>query len=154
MLAPTLTIRNQWQSRLETFFLADSSFDDYTLDIKSPKTLTFSTYQSLHALDKALIGKEDSLRLFIERHGIQAVVLDEAHHLKNEWWKNLMALKQIENLTVISLTATPPYDSTAQELHKYVEPCGPIDDEITVPDLVKNEDLCPHQDFVFFFKTR
>ncbi len=152
VLAPTLTIRNQWQSRLETFFLNNGSFDGYTLDIKNPKTLTFSTYQSLHALGKSLPGKEDALKLFIEKQGIQAVVLDEAHHLKNEWWKNLMALKEIENLTVISLTATPPYDSSAQELAKYFQLCGPIDEEIAVPDLIQNEDLCPHQDFVFFSK--
>ena len=28
--------------------------------------------------------------------------------------------------------------------------CGPVDEEITVPELVKENSLCPHQDFVYF----
>lgn len=152
VLSPTLTIRNQWQNRLETFFLTEKAFSDYTLDIKKPMLLTFSTFQSLHALDKALSKDQKSLVDYIKKHGIETIVLDEAHHLKNAWWKCLIALKQIEELTVISLTATPPYDSTSQELNKYFELCGPLDDEIAVPDLIANGDLCPHQDFVYFSK--
>ncbi|MBU2948154.1 DEAD/DEAH box helicase family protein [Zobellia uliginosa] len=153
ILAPTLTIRNQWCDRLESFFLIEDSLVDYTTDIKKPKYLTFSTYQSLHALNKRLLGDtSDSLLKFIKRYGIQTVVLDEAHHLKNEWYKCLMVLKEIKGLTVVALTATPPYDSSGVELKKYFELCGPIDDEIAVPDLVKNGDLCPHQDFIHFSK--
>ena len=150
VLSPTLTIRNQWQSRLEEFFLNDTEFDSYTVNIKKPSLLTFSTYQSLHALDKSLLANQESLLNYITNHGIETLVLDEAHHLKNAWWKSLFALKEIENMTVISLTATPPYDSTAQELNKYFDLCGPLDDEIAVPDLIANSDLCPHQDFVYF----
>ena len=150
VLSPTLTIRNQWQDRLETFFLTHEKFNSYTVDIKNPSTITFSTYQSLHALDKSLAKSQQSLFDYISENGIQTLVLDEAHHLKNAWWKSLFALKEIEGLTVIALTATPPYDSTAQELHKYFELCGPLDDEIAVPDLIANGDLCPHQDFIYF----
>lgn len=33
--------------------------------------------------------------------------------------------------------------------------CGVIDEEITVPELVKEGTLCPHQDYVYFaFPTR
>lgn len=28
--------------------------------------------------------------------------------------------------------------------------CGEIDEEITIPELVKEGSLCPHQDFVYF----
>jgi len=150
VLSPTLTIRNQWKSRLETFFKTNEEFDKYTVDIKKPSLLTFSTYQSLHALDKSLVANQKTLIDFIEKHSIQTLVLDEAHHLKNAWWKSLFALKAIENMTIISLTATPPYDSTSQELNKYFDLCGPLDDEIAVPDLIANGDLCPHQDFVYF----
>ena len=77
-------------------------------------------------------------------------MLDEAHHLKNEWWKCLFALKDDRKLTTIALTATPPIDSTDQELSRYFELCGPIDEEIAVPDLVKEGDLCAHQDYIHF----
>ena len=33
--------------------------------------------------------------------------------------------------------------------------CGEIDQEITVPELVKEDTLCPHQDFVYIcFPTK
>ena len=52
-------------------------------------------------------------------------------------------------MQVISLTATPPYDSEPELWERYIRMCGEIDQEITVPELVKEETLCPHQDFVY-----
>lgn len=149
VFAPTLTIRNQWKNRLLSFFTDDNAFADFSFDLKKPASLTFVTYQSLHAFYKTFETKEDFLAFF-ETYGIEAVVLDEAHHLKNEWWKCLFALKDDRKLTTIALTATPPIDSTDQELSRYFELCGPIDEEIAVPDLVKEGDLCPHQDYIYF----
>lgn len=84
--------------------------------------------------------------------GIRVICLDEAHHLKTEWWKVLTSV--IENMgtsvVTVALTATPPYDSTAEEWNRYIELCGPIDEEILVPELVADGTLCPHQDFVYF----
>ena len=153
VLAPTLTIRNQWRSRLLEFFTGDTTFNNYSLNIKSPSDITFSTYQSLFALSKSFGDTtKQKLLAYIKKYKIKTLVLDEAHHLKNEWWYCLYILKEIEGLTVVSLTATPPYDSSATEINRYFSLCGPIDDEIAVPDLVKNGDLCPHQDFVYFSK--
>ncbi|WP_298424249.1 DEAD/DEAH box helicase family protein [uncultured Kordia sp.] len=149
VFAPTLTIRNQWKNRLLSFFTKDGLFTDYSFDIKQPAMLTFVTYQALHTFYKSFDTKVAFLAYF-ESYGIEAIVLDEAHHLKNEWWKCLFALKDDRNLTTIALTATPPIDSTDQELSRYFELCGPIDEEIAVPDLVKEGDLCPHQDFIHF----
>ncbi|EDP97060.1 DEAD/DEAH box helicase family protein [Kordia algicida OT-1] len=149
VFAPTLTIRNQWKDRLLSFFTNDNAFADFSFNLKKPASLTFVTYQSLHAFYKTFETKEDFL-VFFETYGIEAVVLDEAHHLKNEWWKCLFALKDDRKLTTIALTATPPIDSTDQELSRYFELCGPIDEEIAVPDLVKEGDLCPHQDYIYF----
>lgn len=151
VLSPTLTIRNQWRSRLLEFFTPNGCYDSLSLDIKSPDIITFSTYQSLYALSKSFgENSKQGLLEYIKVHKIETLVLDEAHHLKNEWWHCLFHLKAIEGLTVISLTATPPYDSTAQEIGRYFDLCGPIDEEIGVPDLIKNGDLCPHQDYVYF----
>ncbi|WP_338445683.1 hypothetical protein V5F89_10975 [Pelagerythrobacter marensis] len=46
----------------------------------------------------------------------------------------------------MALTATPPYDASFAEWSRYEELCGPIDLEIGIPELVRNGDLCPHQD--------
>lgn len=87
----------------------------------------------------------------IRETGITTICLDECHHLKNEWWKALEDfMGQLENVTVISLTATPPYDSTPAQWERYMNMCGSIDEEIIVPELVKEGSLCPHQDYVYF----
>lgn len=154
VLSPSLTIRNQWKDRMQSFFLEDKLYTNYSLNIKKPKQITFATYQALHALHKGFKKEENQETLlgFIKKNNIKTIVLDEAHHLKNEWWKCLFEIKKAEDITVISLTATPPYDSDANEVKKYFDLCGPIDDEIVVPDLIKNGDLCPHQDYVHFSK--
>lgn len=151
VLAPTLTIRNQWNERMLECFVADESSVDTSFDIKNPETLTFSTYQSLHSFYKnTLESSDEKLLAFFEAANIETIVLDEAHHLKNEWWKPLFSLKQLPECVLISLTATPPYDSENSEIAKYFELCGPIDMEIGVPELVKEGNLCPHQDYIYF----
>lgn len=153
VLAPTLTVRNQWESRLQSFFLKEETFNDFSFDLSQPKTVTFSTYQSLHAFYKRFENEQDYFNFF-EKEKIEVLILDEAHHLKNEWWKCLFQLKEERKLTVVALTATPPYDSDALEVSKYFKLCGEIDDEIAVPELIKEGDLCPHQDFVYFSKPK
>lgn len=151
VLAPTLTIRNQWENRLQNFFTKDSDFEAFSFDIKSPSDVTFSTYQSLHAFYKTFEDKNDYYQFF-KTHNIETLVLDEAHHLKNAWWNCLMDLKRNAEFYIVSLTATPPYDSSRAEVSKYFTLCGDVDDEIAVPDLVREGDLSPHQDFVYFSK--
>nr|WP_321229476.1 DEAD/DEAH box helicase family protein [uncultured Psychroserpens sp.] len=151
ILAPTLTIRNQWEDRMQSFFTETSNFEAFSFDIKSPSDITFSTYQSLHAFYKTFEDKNDYYQFF-KTHNIETLVLDEAHHLKNAWWTCLMDLKKNSAFYIIALTATPPYDSSRIELSKYFNLCGEVDDEIAVPDLVRESDLCPHQDYVFFSK--
>lgn len=81
--------------------------------------------------------------------GIRTIIVDEAHHLRNDWWRSLTDLKSgLQNPVVIALTATPPYDSEPAEWRKYQSFCGPIDIEVSVPELVARKDLCPHQDYV------
>ena len=151
VLAPTLTIRNQWEDRLQSFFIKNKDYTTYSFNIKKPSDITFSTYQSLHAFYKTFEDKKDYFAFF-EKHNIKTLVLDEAHHLKNAWWTCLFDLKNNNSFYVVALTATPPYDSDKTELTKYFKLCGEIDDEIAVPDLVRETDLCPHQDFVYFSK--
>ena len=37
-------------------------------------------------------------------------------------------------------------------MSKYFTLCGEVDDEISVPDLIREKDLSPHQDFIYFSK--
>ena len=90
--------------------------------------------------------KKNKLRLFC---------FDEAHHLRNEWWKALdYLMDRLEPEQTIALTATPPYDADDKEWERYETLCGPIDEIISMPELVKNGDLCPHQDFIHFSLLR
>src|SRR5690606_15159603 len=72
------------------------------------------------------------------------------HHLKNEWWHTLNKVKEKLDPVIVGLTATPPYDVTATEWQRYINLNGPVDTEISVPELVIAGDLCPHQDYVYF----
>src|SRR3569833_2848617 len=52
VLAPTITIRDQWVQRLVEQFLPTGSIDPdwISTDIRNPQLLTVATYQALHAL--------------------------------------------------------------------------------------------------------
>ncbi len=92
-------------------------------------------------------GSFDPLR----RAGIRTIVVDEAHHLKNAWWRSLTALRAtLKKPVVVSLTATPPYDVSHAEWSRYKTLCGPVDSQIGVPELLLEKNLCPHQDYVYF----
>ena len=175
VFAPTITIREQWVARIASSFLKDGlNPDDYlSQDLKDLKLITISTYQSLHSAMNRYKGKEVDkvedtddaspdmeqevdfsnydLVAEVKRNHIGVLCLDECHHLRSEWWKALENFKnECGNLQVIALTATPPYDSNKTMWDRYMSMCGEIDEEITIPELVKEGSLCPHQDFVYF----
>ncbi|MEN6575024.1 MAG: DEAD/DEAH box helicase family protein [Phycisphaerales bacterium] len=150
ILAPTVAIRDQWVDRFVGLFMSGqrSTPDWMSKDIRTPQFLTASTYQGLHSAYREQGGARtrDKLREL----GVQTLVLDEAHHLRNEWWKCLADLKKhLGKPTVVALTATPPFDVSPFEWERYVGLCGPIDSEISVPELVAQKNLCPHQDYVY-----
>lgn len=148
VLTPSVTIREQWASRIEEAFLCDgiNAGDYISQDLKKPKPITIATYQALHSA----ISNFDLISTMRE-NCLGVLCLDECHHLRSEWWKALEKFKaQSGSLKVIALTATPPYDSTPAMWKRYMEMCGEIDEEITIPELVKEGSLCPHQDFVYF----
>ena len=161
VLVPTVTIREQWVDRIQTAFLENEQkiSDLVSQNLKEMKALTIVTYQAFHSAMNQLKTQEDGeeedfvgfdLLANLRTQKVATLCLDECHHLRNEWWKSLEAFrKQYEQLQVISLTATPPYDSEPELWERYIRMCGEIDQEITVPELVKEATLCPHQDFVY-----
>jgi superfamily II DNA or RNA helicase len=103
----------------------------------------------------ARVAAGEALLQALDRAGVETLVLDEAHHLRRAWWESLQDAiahlrKRRPGLHIVSLTATPPYDVEPAEWERYAAVCGPIDAEISIPELVKQGDLCPHQDFVHF----
>jgi len=154
IFAPTIAIRNQWVDRLTELFLqTDKTPDWISFDIKNPKFLTVSTYQGLHAAFNQKKDTENKVNEIINRlkqQNIGTIVVDEAHHLQKAWWQSLILIKNALNTTVVGLTATPPYDVSRSEWRNYIELNGPVDTEISVPELIKAGDLCPHQDYLFF----
>ena len=143
ILVPTIAIRQQWVDRMLQDFDGVSK-DEISTDIRDIRKYTVFTYQALYE-----IKKEKFVEIIKSNH-IGLVVLDEAHHLRNAWWKTLTeAFQEIKGIKVVSLTATPPYDDTT-DYAKYIDLCGDIDATITIPELVKQRNLCPHQDFIYF----
>lgn len=146
VFAPTIAIRDQWEQRLCPLFLdRPPQGGAVSRDLAQPAALTLTTYQALDSLRRgedmaALVARLGAL-------GPLTLVLDEAHHLRREWWKCLDELiNSLEDAHVVALTATPPYDAGFAEWTRYEALCGPIDMEIGIPELVRNGDLCPHQD--------
>ncbi len=166
VLSPTVLIQHQWGQRFEELFLpGGANAQSYlSYDLHTPSLLTSLTCQGLYAAWMRLAGREaDSeaeeipdyqgfdLLGAIRKAGIRTICLDEAHHLKSAWQRALeefMAAVRDE-VTVISLTATPPYDATGAEWARYTSLCGEIDEEIAAPMLVQQGILCPHQDFIY-----
>ena len=180
ILAPSITIREQWVARIEEAFLCDGVQGEEYLsqNLKQPKAITVATYQALHSAMTRFQGTQENVEAesrtgtdeclsetvteevdysgfdlvgTMKEAEIEVLCLDECHHLRSEWWKALEEFKkQVDNLKIIALTATPPYDSTPAMWTRYMNMCGEIDEEITIPELVKEGSLCPHQDYVYF----
>ena len=167
IFSPRIVIREQWLERIRQSFLTEEKNNGLlSNNLKSPALITSVTYQTLYSSVKGYQGTEEEqegeepetvdfsdfqLLETVRKAGIRTICLDECHHLKNEWWKALESfMQEMKDVTVISLTATPPYDSTPAQWERYIRMCGEIDTEITIPELVKEGSLCPHQDYVYF----
>lgn len=170
ILAPSITIREQWVERIcEAFLVKQENRDQYlSQDLKKPKLITVVTYQALHSAMSHYCGElvetNDEFKTVeeVDYHDFDVIsnfkecqlgtlCLDECHHLRSEWWKSLEEFKKaFNNIFTVALTATPPYDSNLSMWTRYMDMCGDIDEEITVPELVKDGTLCPHQDYVYF----
>jgi superfamily II DNA or RNA helicase len=170
IVVPTIAIRTQWETRFVKLFLQTNQSPNWiSHNIYSPKFLTIVTYQALHVAHKNLISSDEIIseeeiktqkkkkakrkihliKLFKQQH-LGTIIVDEAHHLKNAWWESLNYLKEAINPTIVGLTATPPYDVSYHEWQRYIALNGSVDAEISIPELIVESNLCPHQDFIVF----
>lgn len=180
ILCPTNTIKNQWKERICSSFLDECEYGLVSTNIREPKYITVITYQALLAAftgavetDEQAHSEEESedeevstpgrfnakkaqaIIEILKSANISVLCFDEAHHLRKEWWKALIYfVEELVPKQTVALTATPPYDVDYAEWERYEELCGPIDEAISIPELVKNGDLCPHQDFIYFSSLR
>ncbi|WP_296214739.1 DEAD/DEAH box helicase family protein [uncultured Corynebacterium sp.] len=165
ILAPTITIRDQWIDRFAAHFQHNGTSNPRewcSTSLHNPAFLTVITYQALYsaytqALDEETGEDFADLNILDAVRDIGTVCLDEAHHLRSQWHRALTAFmdqlgRRKAVLNTIALTATPPYDSTPSEWQRYEQLCGPIDEEIFAPELVAAGNLCPHQDYVYVTK--
>lgn len=162
IFSPTTAIRQQWGQRFRDLFLEDAQDMDtlFSYDLHNVKLVNSVTYQALFtAMERVSLADDEDvdcsdIDLFaaMKAFGIRTICLDEAHHLKNEWQKALekFIAAVAPDVRIIALTATPPYDSEGTEWSRYLQICGQIDEEIFVPELVGQNTLCPHQDYVYF----
>ncbi|MCA9255786.1 MAG: DEAD/DEAH box helicase family protein [Phycisphaerales bacterium] len=172
VFAPTITIRDQWLARLSLFLPEGESTppDWASSSLDTPGVLTCVTYQSLHAKvrqagadesedetgddeaseDAPQLDQIQRLVRTLRERQVRTLILDEAHHLRRDWWRALDRVAHaLKDVTLVSLTATPPYDVVGLEWSRYESLCGPIDEEISVPELVKSGVLAPHDDYVW-----
>jgi superfamily II DNA or RNA helicase len=84
-------------------------------------------------------------------YGVKVIIMDEVHHLLDYWALVIKELiKRIDGVKLIGLTATPPLSADDEELQNYISIMGNIDFEIPTPAVVKEGNLAPYQDLVFF----
>ncbi|MEM7571410.1 MAG: DEAD/DEAH box helicase family protein [Bacteroidota bacterium] len=143
ILAPSLTIRQQWAQRLVEDFGATKKMISHRLDKVGEVTIV--TYQAVFQYVKNLEETGGELDL----PWLELLVVDECHHLRNEWWRVLSAIYEKYQPELVALTATPPYDVSSAEWSRYHSFCGEVDEEISIPELVASGDLCPHQDYIY-----
>lgn len=160
ILSPTTTIKYQWIKRFKESFLDNENVDEYvSYTLLNVSLINSITYQALYKMMNKLEYNEDDevidyskfdIFVTLKNYNIKTICLDEAHHLQNEWQKALE--KFISNLDkdikIISLTATPPYDASKLEWERYESVCGSIDEEIFIPELVK-EKIFVHTKIIF-----
>lgn len=149
VLSPATAVSEEWKSRFKEDFLPEEEEARkwVSRDASVAAPIISITYQSMYS---SMNVRRPFLK-WMKNAGIRTLCLDEPHHLRNEWWKSLEQLvSQMPGLRIVSLTATPPYDATDVEWKRCMALCGEVDREITIPQLVKEGVLCPHQDYLYF----
>ncbi|MFZ6030005.1 MAG: DEAD/DEAH box helicase family protein [Chloroflexota bacterium] len=86
-------------------------------------------------------------------YGVRTVVLDECHHLLDYWAIVLRSLiERIPGCRVIGLTATLPSPEDDLEYENYTSLLGDVDFEVPTPAVVKEGDLAPYRDLIYFVR--
>ncbi|MFP4344639.1 MAG: DEAD/DEAH box helicase family protein [Anaerolineales bacterium] len=86
-------------------------------------------------------------------YGVSTVVLDECRHLLDYWALVLHCLvDRIPEPKIIGLAATLPSPETDREFENYHSLIGSVDFTVPTPAVVKEGNLAPYRDLVYFVK--
>ena len=134
-----------------------------TLRQANPKEFRREVSKRYHRIKREFLRREDfdgrqflhpNARDLIERivaQGTGTLVLDECHHLLDYWAFILRELiKALPDVRVIGLTATLPDPENKQEYENYYALLGEVDFEVPTPAVVKEGNLAPYRDLVYF----
>ena len=172
VLVPNTAVQGQWADTWDTRF-PNPTGPVCGTDRDLAGTLTVLTYQSLAVLDadtepadrrqilrdgdtEALLGLlHPNGRALVDRaaaSGPWTLVLDECHHLLATWGALLRAVVQTlgADTVLIGLTATPARELTSWQRTLRDDLFGAEDFEVAAPALVKEGDLAPYQELVYF----
>lgn len=108
--------------------------------------------------DALAAGLHPNARALVDRlvdHGIDTIVLDECHHLRDHW--ALVVATLVARLRaagrkplVIGLTATLPSIDDGDRYENYTALLGEVDYEVPTPAVVREGNLAPYLDLVQF----
>lgn len=157
VFSPNAAIQRQWVQRFEGLTVALPSPGELPLSMgqspRDPDPWLSLTYQSVtlpHPEGGLHPNAREALENFREA-GVRVLVFDECHHLTGHWGEVLTEFAEsLEDAVVIGLTATPPVDSRESQMQTYLDLVGPIDQEIPLPAIVREGNLAPYQDLVYF----
>jgi superfamily II DNA or RNA helicase len=158
IISPTVATRDHWGKRFREYFLADECRFKmfFSTDVEHAAVINAMTYEELEDYTEryATDGEKKSfkLRRMMREKKIQTICLEEPHHLKPECLAALGKMQEVleKDVTIISLTTTPPCAYEEEELKHFQEVCGEIDVQILASELVAEGVLCPHQDYIYF----
>ncbi len=158
IISPTVATRERWGKRFREYFLADESRFKmfFSTDVEHAAVINAMTYEELEDYTEryATDGEKKSfkLRRMMREKKIQTICLEEPHHLKPECLAALGKMREVleKDVKIISLTTTPPCAYEEEALKRFMEVCGEIDVQILASELVAEEVLCPHQDYIYF----
>ena len=104
----------------------------------------FDGRQFLHPNARDLIDRIVAL-------GVGTIILDECHHLLDYWAFILRELiHALPGVQVVGLTATLPDPGSQSEYENYDSLLGEVDFEVPTPAVVKEGNLAPYRDLVYF----
>ena len=117
ILAPTRAIRDQWVRRFLDLFLQSAVPPDWiSTDLDRLGVLNVATYQALHAACRGSSSAQVARTL--REAGIAVLVLDEAHHLRSQWWNCLIQVKE-------QLEQPSPFSCRNAPRNSPARSCGP-----------------------------